>query len=272
MVPLTAAFLSITNLTSAGQFAGVKLIFMHAPWFEIAVTVLLINLRYSLMALSLSQHLSPDMSFMKRIIIGYGITDEIYAVAVMKEHELNIQYMLGLMSLPVIGWTSGTYTGALAGHVLPLSWRSALGIALYAMFVAIIMPPARRSRPVLLVVTLGAVLSVIFEFTPYLSQIPLGWRLILCTVIAASVGAILAPVQTAPVHTASADHHETNSQPTNVSDDNQTDSNRVVRASNHSRTDSSRADSLVIGNQTDSNRMVQANDDNQPEKGVGKHE
>lgn len=196
--PLIATLLSFTNVTSAGQFAGVKLIFTQAPWFEIAVTVLLINLRYSLMSLSLSQRLQPDISLAGRMLIGFGVTDEIYAVAILKEHELNLIYMLGLMTLPIAGWTAGTLTGSIAGYILPLSWRSALGIALYAMFVAIIMPPARSSRPVLMVVAFAAVLSVVFEFTPYLSQIPLGWRIIICTVVASAAGALLAPIQTAP--------------------------------------------------------------------------
>jgi len=200
--PLIATLLSFTNVTSAGQFAGVKLIFTHAPWFEIAVTVLLINLRYSLMSLSLSQRLRPDISLAGRMLIGFGVTDEIYAVAILKEHELSLVYMLGLMTLPITGWTVGTLTGSIAGYILPLSWRSALGIALYAMFVAIIMPPARSSRPVLMVVAFAAVLSVVFEFTPYLSQIPLGWRIIICTITASAAGALMAPIQTVPTTSA----------------------------------------------------------------------
>lgn len=199
MAPLTAAFLSLTNLTSAGQFAGVKLIFVQAPWLELALTTLLINLRYALMSLSLSQRLRPDIGLAQRLLIGYGVTDEVYAVAIRREDELGLAYMLGLMTLPVLGWTGGTLAGATAGYILPLAWRSALGIALYAMFVAIIMPSARRSRPVLLVVALSALLSVIFTHAPLLSRIPLGWRIIVCTVIASAVGAWLAPIQTATV-------------------------------------------------------------------------
>lgn len=198
MSPLVATLLSLTNVTSAGQFAGVKLIFTYAPWFEIAVTVLLINLRYSLMSLSLSQRLQSNISVAGRMLIGFGVTDEVYAVAILKEHELSLGYMLGLMTLPITGWTVGTLTGSIAGYILPISWRSALGIALYAMFVAIIMPPARRSRPVLMVVAFAAALSVVLEFTPTLNLIPLGWRIIICTITASAAGAMLAPIQTAP--------------------------------------------------------------------------
>jgi predicted branched-subunit amino acid permease len=188
IAPLTSAVLSFTNLTSAGQFAGVRLIFTGAPWFEIAMTVLLINLRYSLMSLSLSQRLAPDMSFISRILIGYGIT--------MRERELSLLYMLGLSSLPIVGWTAGTWSGAMAGYILPVSWRSALSIALYAMFVAIIMPQARRSRAVLFVVAFAALLSIMFEYLPLLSMVPLGWRIIICTVLASCAGAVLAPIRT----------------------------------------------------------------------------
>ena len=198
IAPLTAAFLSLTNLTSAGQFAGLKLILANAPWLEIALTTLLINMRYALMSLSLSQRIRSDLSIPHRLLIGYGITDEVYAVAILREDELGLSYMIGLMTLPVLGWTGGTYAGALAGYILPLAWRSALGIALYAMFVAIIMPSARKSRPVLLVVAFAAALSVLFEFAPLLSLIPLGWRIIICTIIASAAGACLAPIQITP--------------------------------------------------------------------------
>jgi predicted branched-subunit amino acid permease len=199
MTPLTAVILSLTNLTSAGQFAGTQLIFAGAPYVEIGLTTLLINLRYMLMSLSLSQKIRPGIAPMPRLLIGYGITDEIYAVAVMHPGEPGIVYLAGLMTLPVVGWTSGTLFGAIAGSVLPLSLRSALGIALYAMFIAIIMPPARKSRPVLIVILLAAGLSVVGQLNPLLQSIPSGWRLIACTIIAALTGALIAPIHHTPL-------------------------------------------------------------------------
>ena len=192
--PLTAAFLSLSNLTSAGQFAGTQLIFAHAPYVEIFVTVLLINLRYMLMSLSLSQKLRPGISPSGRLAIGYGITDEVYAVAALQAGEPGLAYMAGLILLPVIGWTGGTLLGALAGAILPLFVRSALGIALYAMFVAIIIPASRNCRPVLLVVILAASLSAVGQSLPLLRSVPAGWRLIGVTLVAALAGALLAPV------------------------------------------------------------------------------
>ncbi len=194
MTPLTATLISFTNMTSAGQFAGTQLIFAGAPYLEIFITVLLINLRYMLMSLSLTQKLRPGISLPGRLIIGYGVTDEIYAVAATHAGEPGLTYMLGLISLPVAGWTGGTLFGALAGSVLPLAARSALGIALYAMFIAIIIPPARSSRPVLAVVILAAVLSTAAQTVPLTREIPSGWRLIAVTLIAAIAGALMAPI------------------------------------------------------------------------------
>ena len=188
-------FVSLTNLTSAGQFAGVQLIFLKSPLFEIALTTLLINLRYMLMSLSLSQKIHPRTGLAQRLLISYGITDEIYAVAVSRPGALTTRYMLALMSLPVLGWTGGTLSGALTGGILPESLRSALGISLYAMFVAIIMPTLRQSRPVALVVSIAIALSTLITFVPPLASLRGGWQIILSTMIAAAVGAWLAPIQ-----------------------------------------------------------------------------
>ena len=195
IAPLTAAFLSLTNVTSAGQFAGTSLIFERAPWLEIFLTTLLGNIRYMLMSLALSQKLQPGIGPLRRLLIGYGVTDEIFAVAITRPGELTTEAMTTLMALPVAGWTIGTLLGALAGNILPDSLTSALGIALFAMFVAIIMPPARQSRPILLVILLAAALSVAGAYCPALRGIPSGWRLIGCTVAAALAGALLAPIQ-----------------------------------------------------------------------------
>ena len=197
LTPLSAVIISLTNVTSAGQFAGTGLIFKGAPYIEIFLTVLLINLRYMLMSLSLTQKLRPGIRLLPRLFIGYGVTDEIYAMAALHPGEISVTYMAGLMSLPVAGWTSGTLLGAIAGTILPVTIRSALGIALYAMFIAIIIPPARHSRPVLFVVILAAGLSVAGTYLPAFRSVPSGWRLIACTLIAALAGAVLAPIQTA---------------------------------------------------------------------------
>jgi len=201
-----ATVISLTNLTSAGQFAGLQLIFAQRPLLEIALTTVLINLRYMLMSLSLSQKLVPGTGLIQRLAIGFGVTDEIYAVSVSRPGLITTHYSLALLLLPLLGWTGGTLTGALAGAILPDSLRSALGIALYAMFVAIVMPTIRKSRPVALVALVAVCVSTGIALTPALSILRGGWQIILATVIAAALGAALAPVQSGEAKEVPADH------------------------------------------------------------------
>ena len=152
-----AGLISLTNLTSAGQFAGLTIIAAGSSLTEMALTQLVINLRYALMSLSLSQKLSARVTPLQRCIIAYGNTDEIFAVASNKQGSVGLLYMLGLAFGPIIGWVSGTLVGAIAGDVLPLVLQSALGIAIYGMFVAIVVPPMRKSQPVCAVVAIALV-------------------------------------------------------------------------------------------------------------------
>lgn len=189
-----ATVISLTNLTSAGQFAGLQLMLAHRPLVEIALTTVLINLRYMLMSLSLSQKLAPGTGLAQRLLIGFGVTDEIYAVSVSRPGTISTRYSLSLLLLPLLGWTGGTLTGALAGSVLPGSVRAALGIALYAMFVAIVMPTIRQSRPVALVAVVAVGVSTMIALAPPLALLRGGWQIILATVVASALGAVLAPV------------------------------------------------------------------------------
>lgn len=191
LTPLAATVISFTNLSSSGQFAGVTIMAQAGALAEIALTVLLINLRYVLMAFSLSQRLAPGVTTGQRLVLGYGVTDEIYALA-MNRRVVTASYYLGLMALPVAGWTLGTLTGALLGEVLPPSLASAMGVLLYAMFVAIVVPPARASGPVLAVVAIAGAVSVALAALPV--SVAAGWRLIIATCVAAGVGAALFPV------------------------------------------------------------------------------
>ena len=139
--PLTAGLISLTNMTSAGQFAGLTVILAHGSLVELALTQLVINLRYALMSLSLSQRFGPAFTTWRRMIVAFANTDEIFAVAMGRAAPLTPRYMYGLASLPIVGWTSGTVAGAVAGAVLSPAVRSALGVALYSMFIAIVVPP-----------------------------------------------------------------------------------------------------------------------------------
>lgn len=189
--PLVATVISATNLSSSGQFAGVTLAAEAASVAEVALTVLLINVRYVLMSFSLSQRLSPDVGTLPRLLMGYGVTDEIYAVAV-RRPLVTASYYLGLMALPVAGWTLGTLAGALLGQVIPASLSSASGVLLYAMFVALVVPAARDAAPVARVAGLAALLSVALAVLP--ASLDAGWRLILATCVAAGAGATLWPL------------------------------------------------------------------------------
>ena len=195
-LPVWAAVLiSMTNLTSAGQFAGLSLIVSGAPMVEMALTQFIINLRYALMSLSLSQKLDKTVTTFERCLIAFGNTDEIFAVAIQKESLLGGKYLAGLILSSYSGWVGGTVLGALASSLLPASLLSALGIALYAMFIAIIIPPARSSRPVALVILIAVCLSCLFRYVPFLSGLSSGWVIIISGLVSALIGTFLFPMQ-----------------------------------------------------------------------------
>lgn len=194
--PLWApALISITNFTGTGQFAGADLIAARAGLFELAFTLLIINLRYLLMSLSLSQRLAPGVGLSKRLAIAFGNTDEIFAVAMQQEGALNFTYMLGLIISSYSGWVGGTILGSCASHLLPASLCSALGIAVHAMFIAIIVPPARKYRPVLRIVAIAVAMSCLFYWLPLLNRLSGGWAIIICGVISSAYGAYFFPLK-----------------------------------------------------------------------------
>jgi len=191
---LDAALISLTNLTSAGQFAGLTLILAGTTLWEMILTQLVINSRYALMSLALSQKMGERIGFLPRLFIAFSNTDEIFALAMAHKEPLTVPFMLGLGGLPIVGWTGGTLLGALAGSVLPDMIRTALGVMLYGMFIAIVVPPARQERPVLLTAILALVLSCLFTWVPGLKEVSSGISIVICTVVAATVCAWLFPV------------------------------------------------------------------------------
>ncbi len=190
-----AALISMTTVTSAGQFAGISLIVNGAPIIELVLSQIVINLRYSLMSASLSQKLDKSMTALRRLIVSFFVTDEVYGVASEKTGELGNVYLYGLGTAPVIGWTLGTLLGALAGGLMPDMLRSALSIALYAMFIAIILPPAKKHRPAFAVIAMSVGLSCIFRFTPFLKDLSPGFVIIVCAVAASVFGALCFPIK-----------------------------------------------------------------------------
>ncbi len=190
-----AVVLSLTNLTSAGQFAGLGVIQAGASFAEMALTELVINLRYCLMSCSLSQKLSRNMPFFHRFFMAYGVTDEIFGVSVLRQGTLSPWYSYGLMCAAVPGWTFGTFLGTLSGSLLPQRLLSALGVALYGMFLAVILPPARKNRVLMGIILVSMAASLLFAKLPVLGQISSGFKIIILTVLIAGGAAFLFPVK-----------------------------------------------------------------------------
>lgn len=189
-----ATLISLTNLTSSGQFAGISLILANASYLEIAATLLMINARYFLMSLSLSQKIDKKMNTLQRMIISFGITDETFSVASIQQETLTFQFMLGFILLPIVGWTSGTLVGETLMNFLPTVLQSAMGIALYGMFLAIIIPASGKSKAILEVVVISAAMSMLFYYVPLFDGISSGLKLILATLIGAVYGALHHPI------------------------------------------------------------------------------
>ncbi len=190
-----AVLISMTNLTSAGQFAGTELILSGALYIEIAVTTFVINLRYMLMSLSLSQKVDESMPFLTRAALSFGITDEIFAITSRQKGALSSSFFAGVIIAPYLGWALGTLLGAVAADVLPSVLINALGIAIYGMFLAIIIPPATKQKSVFTVVALSAALSCLFFYLPALTALSSGWSIIICSVISSGVCALAFPVK-----------------------------------------------------------------------------
>lgn len=197
--PAQATLISLTNMASAGQFAGIRLIEGGAPYIELIITTFVINLRYFLMSLSLSQKVNPEMPFYKRAIMAYCITDEVFALASMEPEDVSFPFFGGLMLTPILGWTSGTLLGAIASNLLSPMLQGCMGIALYCMFIAIIIPPARKSRKVALAVVVAAALSCIFKYVAGINMLSKvgggGWAIITAAILGAAICASIKEVK-----------------------------------------------------------------------------
>ena len=189
-----AAAVSGTSLTGTGQFVWLDLISASAALAETACTLAVINARYFLMSLSLSQALPPEITLWQRLIIAFGNTDEIFAVTIMQTEPLNFRYIAGLIVCSYTGWVSGTVIGGLASSVIPASVLSALGIALYAMFIALVVPPAKKSRSVAIVIAIAVAVSSLLSYVPIFSFLSGGWSIIISGIAAALAGAMLFPL------------------------------------------------------------------------------
>ncbi|MBQ4442170.1 MAG: AzlC family ABC transporter permease [Bacteroidales bacterium] len=197
--PLEATIISMTNMASAGQFAGIRLIEGGAPYIELVITTFVINLRYMLMSLSLSQKVASDMPFYKRAIMAFCITDEVFALAAMEKDDVSFPFFGGLMTTPIAGWTLGTLLGAVASSLLSPMLQGCFGIALYCMFIAIIIPPARKGRKVAIAVIVSALLSCLFKYVPGLNVLSKsgggGWAIIVAAILGAAICASIKEIK-----------------------------------------------------------------------------
>lgn len=192
-----ATLISATNLTSAGQSAGLTVIAAGAAIVEMFLTQLVINSRYGLMSLALGQRFGPEVSTGKRLIAAFFNTDEVFALGMSRQGKLTAAYFVGAGTVAAIGWITGTAAGALAGSLLPASIRAVLGVMLYGMFIAIVVPQARQEKPILFNVALALVFSCLFTWVPGLKEISAGLAIVICTVAAATVSSVVFPVEVA---------------------------------------------------------------------------
>ena len=193
LTTLVAALISASNLTSAGQAAGVGVIAAGGSLIEMTLVQLTINLRYSLMALSLSQKLDRSFTLPHKLLAAFGITDEIFAVSAGRKEKLTPWYMYGMIMVSFAGWVTGTFLGASAGELLPASVSAALSIMLYGMFIAIIVPPSRKEKSVLTVVVIAALISILLRYCQ--TVVSGGFAVIISAVAASAAGAFLFPVR-----------------------------------------------------------------------------
>ncbi|NSJ28562.1 AzlC family ABC transporter permease [Blautia glucerasea] len=195
-----AVLISLTNLTSAGQFAGLDIIVAGGSYWEMALTQLVINLRYCLMSFSLSQKMRRDEPWAHRYLVAFGITDEIFGVSASQEGKVSAFYNYGAMCMAIPGWTLGTLLGAISGSLLPDFIMSALGVAIYGMFLAVIISPAKKNKAVLLVVVAAMAVSTLFAVVPGLNKVSSGFVIIITTLVTAGGAAYLCPVKEDEVH------------------------------------------------------------------------
>ena len=193
IAPLETILISMTNLTSAGQVAGIAVIAACGTLIEMILTQLIINIRYCLMGLALTQKLDKSFTTFHRLLTSFGITDEVFAVAASERGMIGRRFMYGLITLPYLGWVLGTTLGVYANHILPGTVCAALGIAIYSMFMAIIIPPARDDKGVLWTVLISSLMSCGFYYIPVLSKLSQGFSIIICAFVAAGIMAYVAP-------------------------------------------------------------------------------
>ena len=189
-----ALIISMLTLTSAGQVASLSVIINPGRYLELLISQTTINVRYCFMSIALSQKTDSKFKGLYKWLLGFFITDEIFAVAMTKK-EVSKTFFFGLGVLPYLGWALGTFVGAILGGILPDSVMIALGLAIYGMFIAIIVPPMKEDKSIIVAVVIAILFSCSFYYIPYLNQIPTGITISICAVVAALICAFLFPIK-----------------------------------------------------------------------------
>lgn len=192
---LETVMISAFNLTSAGQLAALPIIASGGSYLELCLTQLLINLRYSLMSISISQKFDSSIKMRDKLYLSLTLTDEMFAVGIGRPERLGKRYLLSLLLLPYVGWTMGTLLGAIAGNILPKVIVSALGISMYAMFIAIVVPAAKKSLPILVTALISIAFSSAFKYVPVLNKVPAGFVIIISATVTSVIAALFFPIR-----------------------------------------------------------------------------
>ena len=194
LTPFQAFATSALNNTSAGEFAAFSLIGAGVSYMEIALTTLILNMRYILMSCALSQKIDKNTPIVHRFLMAYDVTDEIFGLSIMSEGRLDPKYTYGLIAISAPSWAIGTYLGAVMGSVMPAGVLSAMNLALYGMFIAVIVPPAKKDKTIAVVIAVSMLSSLMFSILPGLMEISSGIVVIILTVVISLAAAILFPV------------------------------------------------------------------------------
>ncbi len=193
MSVLDATLISMTSLTSAGQFAGLTIMFDHGTYTQLIIAMIVINSRYSLMATAMSQKLAKGTTLLQKAIMSIFITDENFAIAMVEVEHITWHYYLGVATLPYIGWSFGTFMGAYVDSLLSPAMQNAASIALYCMFIALFIPPAKEQKPIRQVIIITILLGLLLYYVPTFQIISTGYRIMIAAILGAIYGAVRYP-------------------------------------------------------------------------------
>lgn len=195
MNALQSSLMSALMLASAGEFAAISMIGSGAGFMEMIITTVVINMRYLLMSSALSQKVQQNRPFFHRIFMSYAVTDEIFGISMAVPGKLNPFYQYGAACVAAPGWVLGTFLGTVVGMILPAPVMSAMSVAIYGMFLAVVIPPARKDKIIAAVVVVSMAVSFLFQSIPGLKNISSGFQIILLTVLISAAAAVLFPVK-----------------------------------------------------------------------------